>query len=176
MTALLAGTRYRGDFEERLKAVMKVLSGDPKAILFIDEIHTIVGAGATSGGTMDASNILKPALSQRRAALHRLDDVQGLQPGVRARPRAGAAVPEDRGRRADGAEAIEILKGLQAALRGAPQRQVHRRGDRGGGRAVGAPHQRLAPARQGDRRDRRGRREGPPDGARGSGPTRSAPN
>jgi ATP-dependent Clp protease ATP-binding subunit ClpA len=63
MTAVLAGTRYRGDFEERLKAVMKVLIADPKAILFIDEIHNIIGAGATSGGTMDAANILKPPLS-----------------------------------------------------------------------------------------------------------------
>jgi ATP-dependent Clp protease ATP-binding subunit ClpA len=61
--ALLAGTRYRGDFEERLKKVVNALQEDPKAVLFIDEIHTIVGAGATSGGTMDASNILKPALS-----------------------------------------------------------------------------------------------------------------
>jgi ATP-dependent Clp protease ATP-binding subunit ClpA len=63
MTAVLAGTRYRGDFEERLKAVLKELVGNPEAILFIDEIHTIVGAGATSGGTMDAANILKPALA-----------------------------------------------------------------------------------------------------------------
>jgi len=62
MGALLAGTRYRGDFEERLKAVMRRLEEIPHAILFIDEIHTIVGAGATSGGTMDASNLLKPAL------------------------------------------------------------------------------------------------------------------
>ncbi|MGB0397260.1 MAG: ATP-dependent Clp protease ATP-binding subunit ClpA [Candidatus Puniceispirillaceae bacterium] len=62
MGQLLAGTRYRGDFEERLKAVMKKVEGDPDAILFIDEIHTIIGAGATSGGAMDASNLLKPAL------------------------------------------------------------------------------------------------------------------
>ena len=62
MGQLLAGTRYRGDFEERLKAVMKKVEGDPNAILFIDEIHTIIGAGATSGGAMDASNLLKPAL------------------------------------------------------------------------------------------------------------------
>lgn len=60
---MLAGTKFRGQFEERLKAVMKALQGEPNAILFIDEIHTIVGAGATSGGTMDASNILKPALA-----------------------------------------------------------------------------------------------------------------
>jgi ATP-dependent Clp protease ATP-binding subunit ClpA len=63
MGALLAGTKYRGDFEQRLKAVIKQLSGNPKAILFIDEIHTVIGAGAASGGTLDASNLLKPALS-----------------------------------------------------------------------------------------------------------------
>ncbi|MBB5017390.1 ATP-dependent Clp protease ATP-binding subunit ClpA [Chitinivorax tropicus] len=63
MGALLAGTKYRGDFEQRLKAVIKQLTSDPHAILFIDEIHTLVGAGAASGGTLDASNLLKPALS-----------------------------------------------------------------------------------------------------------------
>ncbi|MBP6736658.1 MAG: ATP-dependent Clp protease ATP-binding subunit ClpA [Rhodobacteraceae bacterium] len=62
MGALLAGTRYRGDFEERLKQVVKELEDHPDAILFIDEIHTVIGAGATSGGAMDASNLLKPAL------------------------------------------------------------------------------------------------------------------
>ncbi|WP_031555432.1 ATP-dependent Clp protease ATP-binding subunit ClpA [Parvularcula oceani] len=64
MGALLAGTRYRGDFEERLKAVLKECEQHEHAILFIDEIHTIIGAGATSGGAMDASNLLKPALQQ----------------------------------------------------------------------------------------------------------------
>ncbi|MEF2555015.1 ATP-dependent Clp protease ATP-binding subunit ClpA [Aurantimonas sp. C2-5-R2] len=63
MGTLLAGTRYRGDFEERLKQVVKELEEYPGAILFIDEIHTVIGAGATSGGAMDASNLLKPALS-----------------------------------------------------------------------------------------------------------------
>ncbi|HYI42949.1 MAG TPA: AAA family ATPase, partial [Sphingomicrobium sp.] len=63
MGALLAGTRYRGDFEERLKSVVTELEKLPDAILFIDEIHTVIGAGATSGGAMDASNLLKPALS-----------------------------------------------------------------------------------------------------------------
>ncbi len=62
MGALLAGTRYRGDFEERLKAVLKELESVPQAILFIDEIHTVIGAGATSGSSMDASNLLKPSL------------------------------------------------------------------------------------------------------------------
>jgi ATP-dependent Clp protease ATP-binding subunit ClpA len=61
--ALLAGTKYRGDFEKRLKGILKELSNDPDAILFIDEIHTIIGAGAASGGVMDASNLLKPKLS-----------------------------------------------------------------------------------------------------------------
>ncbi len=64
MGSLLAGTRYRGDFEERLKAVVQELENQPGSILFIDEIHTVIGAGATSGGAMDASNLLKPALAQ----------------------------------------------------------------------------------------------------------------
>ncbi|WP_068082488.1 ATP-dependent Clp protease ATP-binding subunit ClpA [Polycladidibacter stylochi] len=63
MGALLAGTRYRGDFEERLKQVVKEVEGYPGAVMFIDEIHTVIGAGATSGGAMDASNLLKPALA-----------------------------------------------------------------------------------------------------------------
>ena len=63
MGALLAGTKYRGDFEQRLKAVLKALKEKPDAVLFIDEIHTLIGAGAASGGTMDASTLLKPALS-----------------------------------------------------------------------------------------------------------------
>ena len=64
MGALLAGTKYRGDFEQRLKAVLKQLTENPNAVLFIDEIHTLIGAGSASGGTLDASNLLKPALSQ----------------------------------------------------------------------------------------------------------------
>ena len=63
MGALLAGTKYRGDFEQRLKGVLKVLKEQPNSVLFIDEIHTLIGAGAASGGTLDASNLLKPALS-----------------------------------------------------------------------------------------------------------------
>ncbi|MBT4769512.1 MAG: ATP-dependent Clp protease ATP-binding subunit ClpA [Rhodospirillaceae bacterium] len=63
MGSLLAGTRYRGDFEERLKSVIAAIEAKPKSVLFIDEIHTVIGAGATSGGSMDASNLLKPALA-----------------------------------------------------------------------------------------------------------------
>jgi ATP-dependent Clp protease ATP-binding subunit ClpA len=66
MGALIAGTKFRGDFENRIKAVLKALEKQPGSILFIDEIHTIIGAGATSGGTMDASNLLKPALASGR--------------------------------------------------------------------------------------------------------------
>ena len=62
MGSLLAGTRYRGDFEERIKKILEDLNNRDKVILFIDEIHTVIGAGATSGGSMDASNLLKPAL------------------------------------------------------------------------------------------------------------------
>src|SRR3546814_16790919 len=63
MGALLAGTKYRGDFEQRLKGVLKSLKDNSNAILFIDEIHTLIGAGSASGGTLDTSNLLKPALS-----------------------------------------------------------------------------------------------------------------
>src|SRR3546814_2744865 len=63
MDELLSGTKYRGDFEQRLKGVLKSLKDTANAILFIDEIHTLIGAGSASGGTLDASNLLKPALS-----------------------------------------------------------------------------------------------------------------
>src|SRR5437870_4407818 len=114
MGALLAGTKYRGDFEQRLKGVLKSLKDKPNAILFIDEIHTLIGAGAASGGTLDASNLLKPALSQgalkcigattfteyrgifeKDAALsRRFQKVDVVEPSV--------------------AETIEILKGLKS--------------------------------------------------------------
>ena len=102
MGALLAGTKFRGQFEERLKGVLKALQKQPDAILFIDEIHTIVGAGATSGGSMDASNLLKPALaSPASCAASARTTYQEYKAQLRARPRAVPALPEDRGRRAD---------------------------------------------------------------------------
>ena len=92
MGALLAGTRYRGDFEERLKAVVKELENHPGAVLFIDEIHTVIGAGATSGGAMDASNLLKPALqSARKLRCIGLHHLQGIPPAFREGPRAQSA-------------------------------------------------------------------------------------
>jgi ATP-dependent Clp protease ATP-binding subunit ClpA len=114
MGALLAGTKFRGDFEERLKAVIAALAKKPEAILFIDEIHTIVGAGATSGGSLDASNILKPVLAagemrcigsttfeeyknlfeKDRALSRRFQKIDILEPSVE--------------------ETVEILKGLRS--------------------------------------------------------------
>ncbi|MEL6979543.1 MAG: ATP-dependent Clp protease ATP-binding subunit ClpA [Pseudomonadota bacterium] len=116
MGALLAGTRYRGDFEERLKAVMKELEDHEDAVLFIDEIHTVIGAGATSGGAMDASNLLKPALQsgglrcmgsttykeyrqhfeKDRALLRRFQKIDVIEPTVE--------------------DAISILRGVQSVF------------------------------------------------------------
>src|SRR5688572_3872895 len=113
MTAVLAGTRYRGDFEERLKAVMKVLIGDKKSILFIDEIHTIVGAGATSGGTMDAANILKPPLANgelRCIGSTTYKDYKSAFERDRALSRRFQRIDVTEPTLA---EAIEILKGLK---------------------------------------------------------------
>ena len=158
MGALLAGTKYRGDFEQRLKAVLKQLAENPKSILFIDEIHTIIGAGAASGGTLDASNLLKPALStgalkcigattyneyrqifeKDHALSRRFQKVDVPEPSI--------------------AETIEILKGLKTrfeehhGVKYAPAALTT------AAELAGALHQRPAPARQGDRRDRRGRR------------------
>ena len=113
MGALLAGTRYRGDFEERLKAVMNELEKHPDAVLFIDEIHTVIGAGATSGGAMDASNLLKPALAGRQAALHGVDHLQGISPAFRKGPRPVAPVPEDRRVEPTVEDTVKILNGLK---------------------------------------------------------------
>lgn len=110
MGALLAGTRYRGDFEERMKAVLSALAAHPKAILAIDEIHTIVGAGAVSGGSMDASNLLKPALN---GALRCIGATTYSEYKVLERDRALARrfqkidIPEP-----TPAEALEIAAGL----------------------------------------------------------------
>jgi ATP-dependent Clp protease ATP-binding subunit ClpA len=114
MTAVLAGTRFRGDFEERLKAVIEVLTKDPKAILFIDEIHTIVGAGATSGGSMDAANMLKQALANgelRCIGSTTFKDYRNSFERDRALTRRFQRI--DVGEPSV-AEAIEILRGLRS--------------------------------------------------------------
>ena len=140
MGALLAGTRFRGDFEQRLKAVIKAATGNPKAILFIDEIHTIVGAGSASGSTMDASNLLKPALAsgdlrcigsttyqEYKRSFDRDRRSRGASSGSRCRSRARRAVRDSQGPE----EPYE--KHHDVAL--------HRRLDSSGGRVVGQVHQ-----------------------------------
>ena len=102
MGALLAGTRYRGDFEERLKAVVTELEDHPDAVLFIDEIHTVIGAGATSGGAMDASNLLKPALQGGKLRCMGSTTYKEFRQHFRKGPCAEPPVPEDRRERALG--------------------------------------------------------------------------
>jgi ATP-dependent Clp protease ATP-binding subunit ClpA len=155
MGSLLAGTRYRGDFEERLKQVIKELEAHPNAILFIDEIHTVIGAGATSGGAMDASNLLKPALAsgaircmgsttykeyrqhfeKDRALVRRFQKIDVNEPT----PSRTRRDPE----------------GLKPYFEELSQAPLHQRRDQGGGRTFRALHPRPQAARQGDRRDRR---------------------
>lgn len=113
--ALLAGSRYRGDFEERLKAVLKALEAQPGAVLFVDELHTIVGAGATSGGAMDAANLLKPALASgelRCIGATTFQDLKGSLDRDRALARrfqvVEVAEPTE-------GEALAVLQGLKVA-------------------------------------------------------------
>ena len=96
MGTLLAGTRYRGDFEERLKQVIKEIEAYPGAIMFIDEIHTVIGAGATSGGAMDASNSAQACACLWNDPLYRVDHLQGISAVFREGSRACTTLPEDR--------------------------------------------------------------------------------
>ncbi len=113
MGALLAGTKYRGDFEQRLKAVLKQLSENPQAILFIDEIHTLIGAGSASGGTLDASNLLKPALSNGQLkciGATTYNEYRGIFEKDHALSRRFQKIDVDE---PSSAETVEILKGLK---------------------------------------------------------------
>ena len=113
--ALLAGSRYRGDFEERLKAVLKALGDEPGAILFVDELHTLVGAGATGGGAMDAANLLKPALASgelRCIGATTFQDLKGSLDRDRALSRRFQVVEVNEPSAAD---ALGILQGLKVA-------------------------------------------------------------
>jgi ATP-dependent Clp protease ATP-binding subunit ClpA len=132
MGTLLAGTRYRGDFEERLKQVIKELEAYPGAIMFIDEIHTVVGAGASSGGAMDASNLLKPTLASGTLRCIGSTTYKEFREG----PRAGAPLPEDRRQRAVGFRCNRNSQRAKALFRGISQAQIHQRSHQGGGRAV----------------------------------------
>ena len=114
MGALLAGTKYRGDFEQRLKAVMKKLSEQPDAVLFIDEIHTLIGAGAASGGTLDASNLLKPALSNgslKCIGATTYQEYRGIFEKDHALSRRFQKIDVEE---PSVAETVEILKGLKS--------------------------------------------------------------
>ena len=175
--ALLAGTRFRGDFEERFKAVIKALSARPKPILFIDEIHSTVGAGAMTGGTMDLATMIKPILTagdlrvigsttfeefkhieKDRALARRLQKIAIDEPTIE--------------------ETVKILAGLRSAVRSASSGHVHRRGARSRGQARGPPSSRLPPAGQRDRshrRDRIGGAAAAPGAARARTETRRNP-
>ena len=113
MGALLAGTKYRGDFEQRLKSVVKQLSDTPDSILFIDEIHTLIGAGSASGGTLDASNLIKPALSNGQIkciGATTYTEYRGIFEKDHALSRRFQKIDVSE---PSSAEAIEILKGLK---------------------------------------------------------------
>ncbi|HWQ08332.1 MAG TPA: AAA family ATPase, partial [Holophaga sp.] len=113
MGALLAGTRYRGDFEQRVKAVLEALAARPGALLFIDEIHTLVGAGSVNGGTMDASNLLKPALASGELRCIGATTYQDVKASFdRDRPLARRFQKIDVGEPTE-ADSIAILKGLR---------------------------------------------------------------
>ena len=127
MGALLAGTKYRGDFEQRLKAVLKELKDAPNAVLFIDEIHTLIGAGAASGGTMDASNLLKPALSSGALKCIGATTYQEYRGIFEKDSRAVASFPEDRRVRTFGGADHRDPERIEVALRGTSQHQIQRR-------------------------------------------------
>ena len=157
--ALLAGTRYRGDFEARFKALVHAIQQRPKAILFIDEIHTILGAGAASGGTVDASNLLKPLLQsgtlrcmgsttyheyrhfeRDRALARRFQRVDVHEPSVE--------------------ETVQILEGLRPRYEEHHEVRYAKPAIRSAAELAAQAHHRPLPARQGDRRARRGGRGG----------------
>ena len=137
MGTLLAGTRYRGDFEERLKQVIKELEAYSGAILFIDEIHTVIGAGATSGGSMDASNLLKPALASgtvRCIGSTTYKEYRQYFEKDRALVRRFQKIRTDHPRRDRNPQRAQTL------FRGLSQAQIYQRRDQGGGRAFVALH------------------------------------
>ncbi len=179
MGSLLAGTRYRGDFEERIKAVIKALQKTEGAILFIDEIHTIVGAGATAGGSMDASNLLKPALASGRLRCIGSTTFQEYRQHFEKDRALVAALPARRGRRAERRGHREDPPGPAQAVRGVPRRSLHGRSPAGRGGARREVPPRPEAARQGDRphrRDRAPRRSSSraPHPSRASRPARTA--
>ena len=157
ISLIVAGTKYRGQFEERLKAIMKELTENPNIIVFIDELHTLVGAGSAEG-SLDAANILKPALSRGEIRCIGATTPAEYRKVHREGSLARAPVPGDQGRSADREGNDRSADRRQGPLRVLPSRRVHARSDRGGGLPVEPLHHRSVPARQGDRSHRRGRR------------------
>ena len=128
MGAVLAGTRYRGDFEQRFKAIINELKQQENAILFIDEIHTIVGAGAVSGGSMDASNILKPALAAGELRCIGSTTHAEYKAAFDRDRASGQAISADRYQRADDRRDVSDTEGPEEILRAASRRQIRQRG------------------------------------------------
>ena len=153
---MVAGTKYRGQFEERIKAVMDEIRRSKNVILFIDELHTIVGAGGAEGA-MDASNIIKPALSPRRAAVHRRDHAQRISQIHRKGCRAGPPFPEGESRSSFRGRNDSHPQRHAQQIRRASQGKLHRQIAGGGREAFRPLHHWPFPARQSHRRDGRGR-------------------
>ena len=124
MGSLIAGTKYRGDFEKRLKGVVAGLKKRPGAILFIDEIHTVIGAGAASGGVMDASNLIKPLLANGELRCIGSTTYTRVPRHLREGSRARAAFPEDRRDGAVGRRDRRDPARAEEPVRGASQHRV----------------------------------------------------
>ena len=157
MGALLAGTKYRGDFEQRLKAVLKQLRANTNAILFIDEIHTLIGAGSASGGTLDASNLLKPALSSGQLkciGATTFNEYRGIFEKDHALSRRFQKIDVNE---PTVEQTVQILRGLKSRFEEHHGIKYIDLGAVGRGRTVGQVHQRPPPAGQGHRRHRRSR-------------------
>ena len=156
MGALIAGAKYRGEFEERLKAVLsEVTAAEGGIILFIDEMHTLVGAGKAEGA-MDAVEPAEAGARPRRAALRRRDHARRVPQARREGRGAGPALPAGLRERADGRGHRLDPARPQGEVRAAPRRAHHRLGARRRRDAVEPLHHRPLPARQGDRPRRRG--------------------
>ncbi len=162
LAMMVAGTKYRGQFEERIKAVMNEVRRAKNTILFIDELHTLVGAGGAEGA-IDASQRAQAGPLPRRNPVHRRDDAGRIPQVHREGQRPGPPLPGGHRRAFQQAGNGRNPQGSPRPLRDAPPRANHRRRGGGGRRAFQPLHHRPLPARQGDRRDRRGGRPRPPE-------------
>ena len=141
LAMMVAGTKYRGQFEERIKAVMTEVRRSKNIILFIDELHTLVGAGGAEGA-IDASNVLKPALSPRRAAVHRRHHARRVPQVHREGRRARAPLPADPGGAAEQGGGARHPQGVRDKYEAHHRVYLHRRGPRGVRRALHPLHPR----------------------------------